>query len=39
MHYTLTEYPKDIKFKYGWRKYQQRVLDDLQDHLTDNIYT
>jgi superfamily II DNA or RNA helicase len=34
-HYTLTEYPKDIKFKYGWRKYQQRVLDDLQDHLTD----
>jgi len=31
----LTEYPKDIKFKYGWRKYQQRVLDDLQDHLTD----
>lgn len=32
---TLTEYPKDIKFKYSWRKYQQRVLDDLQDHLTD----
>lgn len=31
----MTEYPKDIKFKYGWRKYQQRVLDDLQDHLTD----
>jgi superfamily II DNA or RNA helicase len=31
----LTEYPKDIKFKYSWRKYQQRVLDDLQDHLTD----
>ena len=33
---TLTEYPKDIKFKYSWRKYQQRVLDDLQDHLTDD---
>lgn len=31
----MTEYPKDIKFKYGWRKYQQRVLDDLKDHLTD----
>jgi superfamily II DNA or RNA helicase len=31
----LTEYPKDIKFKYSWRKYQQRVLDDLQEHLTD----
>lgn len=31
----MTEYPKDIKFKYDWRKYQQRVLDDLQDHLTD----
>jgi len=31
----LTEYPKDIKFKYSWRKYQQRVLDELQDHLTD----
>lgn len=30
----MTEYPKDIKFKYGWRKYQQRVLDYLQDHLT-----
>jgi superfamily II DNA or RNA helicase len=31
----LTEYPKDIKFKYRWRKYQQRVLDELQDHLSD----
>lgn len=31
----MTEYPKEIKFKYSWRKYQQRVLDDLQDHLTD----
>lgn len=31
----MTEYPKDIKFKYSWRKYQQRVLDDLQDHITD----
>lgn len=31
----MTEYPKEIKFKYGWRKYQQRVLDDLQEHLAD----
>lgn len=31
----MTEYPNDVKFRYGWRKYQQRVLDDLQDHLTD----
>lgn len=31
----MTEYPKEIKFKYSWRKYQQRVLDDLQNHLTD----
>ncbi|RYE51435.1 MAG: DEAD/DEAH box helicase [Sphingobacteriales bacterium] len=31
----MTEFPKDTKFRYSWRKYQQRVLDDLQDHLTD----
>ncbi len=31
----MTEYPKGIKFKYSWRKYQQRVLDELQDHLSD----
>jgi superfamily II DNA or RNA helicase len=31
----LTEFPPDIQFKYTWRKYQQRVLDDLQEHLTD----
>ncbi|MBS9463967.1 DEAD/DEAH box helicase family protein [Flagellimonas sp. 389] len=31
----MTEYPKDTKFKYSWRKYQQRVLDELQDHLSD----
>lgn len=29
----MTEYPKNIKFKYSWRKYQQRVLNELQDHL------
>lgn len=31
----MNEYPRGIKFKYSWRKYQQRVLDDLQDHLHD----
>jgi len=31
----LTEYPKAIKFKYSWRKYQQRVLEELQEHLKD----
>lgn len=31
----MTEYPKKITFKYRWRKYQQRVLDELQEHLTD----
>ena len=31
----MTEYPKEIKFKYSWRKYQQRVLDELQSHLSD----
>ncbi len=31
----MTEFPKDIKFKYRWRKYQQRVLDELETHLTD----
>ena len=28
-------FPENIKFKYSWRKYQQRVLDDLQAHLQD----
>ena len=28
-------FPENIKFKYGWRKYQQRVLDDLQEHIND----
>lgn len=32
----MKEYPKDIRFKYAWREYQQRVLNELQDHLTDN---
>jgi len=28
-------FPENITFKYSWRKYQQRVLDDLQEHLND----
>jgi len=32
----LKAYPKDIKFKYNWRRYQQRVLDELEEHLDDN---
>ena len=31
----MISFPKDIKFKYSWRKYQQRVLDELQEHITD----
>lgn len=31
----MTEYPKEITFKYTWRKYQQRVLDELEKHLDD----
>lgn len=31
----MKEYPKDIQFKYSWWKYQQRGLDELQEHLTD----
>jgi superfamily II DNA or RNA helicase len=32
----VTEFPKDIKFKYDWRRYQKRVLDELEGHLDDN---
>jgi len=32
----LKEFPKDIKFKYSWRKYQQRVLNELEEHLADD---
>lgn len=28
-------FPENIKFKYSWRNYQQRVLEDLQEHLID----
>lgn len=32
----MKEFPKDIKFKYNWRKYQQRVLNELENHLSDD---
>ncbi|QDO94630.1 DEAD/DEAH box helicase [Formosa sediminum] len=32
----MKEFPKDIKFKYSWRKYQQRVLNELENHLSDD---
>jgi superfamily II DNA or RNA helicase len=32
----MKQFPDVIKFKYTWRKYQQRVLDELDEHLNDN---
>lgn len=32
----MKKFPPDIKFKYGWRQYQKRVLDNLNEHLEDN---
>lgn len=32
----MNSFPKNIKFKYSWRKYQKRVLDELEEHLEDN---
>lgn len=32
----MKEFPKNINFKFDWRKYQQRVLDELEGHLVDN---
>lgn len=32
----IKSFPKNIKFKYNWRKYQKRVLDELTEHLDDN---
>ena len=31
----MDSFPKDIAFKLTWRKYQQRVLDELHEHLED----
>lgn len=32
----MKEFPDKIVFKYSWRTYQQRVLDELEKHLGDN---
>lgn len=32
----MKQFPPDIKFKYTWRKYQKRVLEELEEHLNDN---
>ncbi len=32
----MKEFPANIKFKYPWRKYQKRVLDELEEHLEDS---
>jgi superfamily II DNA or RNA helicase len=29
-------FPQDIRFRKPWRRYQQRVLSELEDHLDDN---
>lgn len=31
----MNTFPPNITFKYSWRKYQQRVLDELQSRLDD----
>lgn len=31
----MNEFPQNIKFKYTWRNYQQRVLDNLDEYLKD----
>ncbi|MDO4728038.1 MAG: DEAD/DEAH box helicase family protein [Bacteroidota bacterium] len=32
----MQQFPKNTKFKYPWRKYQQRILDELKSYLDDN---
>lgn len=31
----MKNFPSNIKFKYTWRKYQQKVLDELDIHIKD----
>ncbi|MHA4844557.1 DEAD/DEAH box helicase family protein [Flavitalea antarctica] len=31
----MKELPASVKVEYSWRKYQQRVLEELNDHLSD----
>lgn len=32
----MSVFPRNIQFKYVWRKYQKRVLDELSTHLVDD---
>lgn len=32
----MITFPSGIKFKFPWRKYQARVLNELEEHLEDN---
>ncbi|MBD3638646.1 MAG: DEAD/DEAH box helicase family protein [Crocinitomicaceae bacterium] len=32
----MDQFPSNIKFKFDWRTYQQRVLLELEEHLEDN---
>jgi superfamily II DNA or RNA helicase len=32
----VNAFPSDIQFRKPWRRYQQRVLSELKDHLDDN---
>jgi superfamily II DNA or RNA helicase len=32
----MDAFPSDVRFRNSWRSYQQRVLDELKDHLDDN---
>ncbi|MEO1256920.1 MAG: DEAD/DEAH box helicase family protein, partial [Bacteroidota bacterium] len=32
----MKTFPENIIFKYPWRNYQQRVLDELDEHLEDD---
>lgn len=32
----MKTFPKNVTFKYNWRKYQQRVLDELDAHLAND---
>lgn len=32
----VKHFPQGIKFKYEWRRYQKKVLDDLEGYLDDN---
>jgi superfamily II DNA or RNA helicase len=32
----MDAFPSDVRFRKPWRSYQQRVLDELKDHLDDN---